>query len=155
MALKWPNDVYARDGASWRKLGGVLCQSTYWRGRFVVTVGLGLNVTNAEPSVCVAQLTAQPVGREVVLAAIMSQLEPLLLDFGREGFTSDMRADYERRWMHTGQRVTAEGGDALVVEGLSQGGFLRARDEGTGTLHELHPDGNSLDWFQGLIKRKL
>ena len=42
----------------------------------------------------------------------------------------------------------------LTIEGLTQHGFLRASDA-AGQSYELHPDGNSLDFFQGLIRRKL
>jgi biotin--protein ligase len=38
--------------------------------------------------------------------------------------------------------------------GLTSSGYLRARDE-AGRECELHPDGNSLDMMQGLIKRKV
>ena len=42
----------------------------------------------------------------------------------------------------------------LVVEGLTPHGFLRAVDS-TGQTFELHPDGNSFDFFKGLIRKKL
>ncbi len=43
---------------------------------------------------------------------------------------------------------------SLTIEGLTPHGFLRASDA-AGRLYELHPDGNSLDFFSGLIRRKL
>ena len=43
---------------------------------------------------------------------------------------------------------------SLTVQGLTPHGFLRASDA-AGHLYELHPDGNSLDFFAGLIRRKL
>ena len=42
----------------------------------------------------------------------------------------------------------------LTIEGLTENGFLRAVDS-NGQTFELHPDGNSLDFFRGLIRRKL
>ena len=42
----------------------------------------------------------------------------------------------------------------LTIEGLTPHGFLRAVDS-VGQTFELHPDGNSLDFFQGLLRRKL
>jgi biotin-(acetyl-CoA carboxylase) ligase len=46
--FKWPNDVYAAG----QHLGGVLCGSTHADGFFRVTVGVGLNMTNVTPSIC-------------------------------------------------------------------------------------------------------
>ncbi len=165
MAIKWPNDIFASadphatlsNNSEWRKLAGILCQSNHFQGRFVVTVGFGLNVTNAEPSICVQKLCADAnadVTREVLLARVMNELEPLLLEFLHVGFSKQLMSSYEANWMHTGQRVQLENKEQLVVLGLSDSGFLLARDEATGEEHELHPDGNSFDWFQGLVKRK-
>lgn len=50
LRIKWPNDVY--HGA--QKLGGVLCESSLRAtGEFTLVFGVGLNVTNAQPSTCV------------------------------------------------------------------------------------------------------
>lgn len=58
-------------------------------------------------------------------------------------------------------QVTLEEGEGankrqipLTIEGLTPHGFLRAVD-GSGQSFELHPDGNSLDFFKGLLRRKL
>jgi len=42
----------------------------------------------------------------------------------------------------------------MVIKGLTDSGFLLAEDK-VGVQFELCPDGNSLDFFSGLIKRKL
>ena len=149
--IKWPNDLYAEG----LKIGGVLCQSSYWKGDFVVTVGLGLNVANQRPTKCVNDLVPVPVTREAVLAEFFNCWEPLWDRFEREGF-EPMRAEYEGAWMHQGQRLKLEndGGALVVVQGLSKQGFLIAREESSGRIVELEPDYNSLDWFQGLLRRK-
>ena len=46
-------------------------------------------------------------------------------------------------------------GTAVTVTGLAPSGYLLAVDTGTGVSYELHPDGNSLDFFQGLVRRKV
>eukprot|EP00850_Spirogloea_muscicola_P015278 SM000116S24199 [mRNA] locus=s116:62796:65821:+ [translate_table: standard] len=43
---------------------------------------------------------------------------------------------------------------SLTIQGLTPDGFLLARDE-QGQSYALHPDGNSLDFFKGLISRKI
>ena len=93
-------------------------------------------------------------------------------------------AAYLAAWLHTGQAVTvvdspAEGGGggdrrggppppppghhlprpppgkAVTITGLAPSGYLLAVDTATGAAYELHPDGNSLDFFQGLVRRKV
>jgi len=41
-----------------------------------------------------------------------------------------------------------------VVRGITGTGYLLATDS-RGTRYELHPDGNSLDFFKGLVRKKL
>ena len=162
--IKWPNDVYAAG----QKLGGVLCGSTHADGFFRVTVGVGLNVTNATPSICLQALleaAATAVGapppppprRERLLAAILGAYEALETRFVADGGFDGLLVEYTARWLHSGQRVTlVEAGRtvALTVQGLTRSGYLLARDD-DGAAFELHPDGNSLDFFAGLIRRKI
>lgn len=53
--IKWPNDLYAGP----MKIGGVLCHSSYRDKLFYVIMGVGLNVTNREPTTCVDALLAE------------------------------------------------------------------------------------------------
>jgi biotin---protein ligase len=46
-------------------------------------------------------------------------------------------------------------GAVVTITGLAPSGYLLAVDDRTGTSYELHPDGNSLDFFQGLVRRKV
>ena len=96
------------------------------------------------------------------------------------GFSEELRRAYEAAWLHSGQVVEVEEGAEMVssssssssgggskksttspascrvtITGLSPSGFLAAVDAGDGvTRYELHPDGNSLDFFKGLVRRK-
>ena len=51
LQLKWPNDVYYDN----LKIGGVLCESRYdaERKKYIITSGIGLNVDNEEPTICI------------------------------------------------------------------------------------------------------
>ena len=49
---------------------------------------------------------------------------------------------------------SGSGSGIITVTGLTPHGFLRAEDA-DGAAYELHPDGNSLDFFRGLVRRKL
>lgn len=176
LKIKWPNDVYAGP----LKLGGILCHSSFRDGQFYVTVGVGINVSNDHPTTCLdrllhntiknpGELTSDTmptsaeglpsISRELLLAGIMNHLEPMMLRLTTEGF-EPFKADYYKHWLHSGQRVLVEDekpGAASVevtIVGLSHHGYLLSEDS-QGNVHELHPDGNSLDFFKGLVRRKV
>lgn len=46
--IKWPNDIYVDTV----KIGGILCQSEYKDGTFNVTTGIGINISNRSPTIC-------------------------------------------------------------------------------------------------------
>ncbi|GJP34876.1 hypothetical protein CLOM_g19358, partial [Closterium sp. NIES-68] len=163
VALKWPNDIFLGG----QKVGGVLCTSSYRSKAFDVTVGIGLNVDNTHPTTCInaalqaACPSAAPVSHEALLAAVLNRLHSLLTVFEREGF-KPLEADYLHCWLHSGQQVVLEEAQAgggvtqvsLTIQGLTSGGYLLATDP-SGVQFELSPDGNSLDFFKGLMRRKL
>lgn len=160
LKIKWPNDLYCSNAKhdSMVKVGGILCQSSYWQQQFVVTIGFGLNVSNAHPTRCTNDLFREAghpePSREAILASFFNVLEDHLEEFDRSGF-EPFRAAYEGMWMHTMQLLRLEDGSNVQVEAITSNGLLRARDIQTGVLHDLQPDGNSLDWFKGLLKRKV
>jgi biotin--protein ligase len=162
LRIKWPNDLYT-DQAVPVKIGGILCQSHHEGGRFVVTTGVGLNVTNDEPTTCVARLAPEGGGAsaERILAEFFNAFDELyhgvFLRGGGGGAGPSFEPlldEYHRAWLHSGQTVMADEGRVVaVVEGISpQTGCLVARDA-RGPL-ELQPDGNRLDFFKGLISNR-
>ncbi|BDA42446.1 Biotin-protein ligase [Coccomyxa sp. Obi] len=165
--IKWPNDIYGQK----LKLGGILCQSAYRNQQFHVVIGIGLNLSNRQPTTCIDALieqkhrelnlegSAQPVKREVLLAGILNRLEELLDVLLSSGF-EPLQKPYLDAWLHTSQKVILEenqGGNMqqvpLTIQGLTSNGYLKAHDE-LGEQYELHPDGNSLDFFKGLMRKK-
>jgi hypothetical protein len=54
LRIKWPNDLYFRG----LKVGGALLHSTWRAPCFHLTTGIGLNVTNRQPTACVADILA-------------------------------------------------------------------------------------------------
>ncbi|KAA8498987.1 Biotin--protein ligase 1, chloroplastic [Porphyridium purpureum] len=97
-SLKWPNDVLCGN----IKIGGILTEATSSpAGGFDVFLGLGLNLSNHEPTTCVydelrritqeeklaeASLALPP--REEVLGVILAQLDTLHARMVRDGFGS-------------------------------------------------------------------
>lgn len=160
--IKWPNDLYLNG----LKVGGILCTSTYKSKKFNVSAGVGLNVDNKKPTTCLSevlqQLTSVPykLRREDILAAFFNNFEKLYDIFLNQGFES-LKGLYYKTWLHSGQKVVIQekSEDRLVenvvtIQGLSSSGYLLAVGEDC-QMYELHPDGNSFDFFKGLVRRKL
>jgi biotin--protein ligase len=166
------------------KIGGVLCTSTYAEGAFDVVVGVGINLDNDAPTTCVNAVVgaawdallneSQALGedsnddervkvsprratRERLTAIFMNRFEALCGLLNASGGFDSLEAAYLRQWLHTDQKVVLEEGEIkteVTVRGLTKSGYLLA-DDAFGARFELHPDGNSFDFFQGLVRKKL
>ncbi|XP_065880934.1 biotin--protein ligase 2-like [Euphorbia lathyris] len=160
--IKWPNDIYLNG----LKVGGILCTSTYRSKKFNVSAGIGLNIDNDKPTTCLNGVlrelspSAPKLRREHFLSTFFNKFENFYGLFTSQGF-QPLEKLYYSTWLHSGQWVTIqeEKGDQLVedvvtIQGLTSSGYLLAIGDDN-QMCELHPDGNSLDFFQGLIRRKL
>ncbi|KAJ6796144.1 biotin--protein ligase 2-like [Iris pallida] len=160
--IKWPNDLYLNG----LKVGGVLCTSTYRIRKFNVCVGIGLNLDNEAPTTCLNAVLKEmsslcQLTREDVLAAFFNRFEEHFEVFLNLGFQI-LEELYYKTWLHSGQRVVIEEKiegrsvqeTAVTIQGLTSSGYLLATDEDN-INYELHPDGNSFDFFKGLVRRKL
>ncbi|KAL3736655.1 hypothetical protein ACJRO7_025577 [Eucalyptus globulus] len=160
--IKWPNDLYLNG----LKVGGILCTSTYKSKKFNVSAGIGLNVDNEKPTVCLnavlreTSVASYKFTREDILAAFFNKFETLYNLFIHQGFQA-LEELYYKTWLHSGQRVIVQekNGEQVVenvvsIQGLTPSGYLLAVGEDN-QMCELHPDGNSFDFFKGLVRRKL
>lgn len=100
------------------------------------------------------------LSREALLAAFLLHFNNLKAVFRELGFAG-IRYRYLSHWLHSNQQVKIvenRNGQAqevnMVIKGLTDAGLLLAEDI-HGDEFELTPDGNSLDFFSGLIRRKL
>ncbi|KAJ9084247.1 biotin holocarboxylase synthetase [Entomophthora muscae] len=172
--IKWPNDIYGMSPSSARlnKIGGILVNTMYTKDSCNVIVGVGLNVTNSHPTLCINDLITQmnkersnrqglpslPLfTQEELLARILSQLQTKYSDFitQQAGFTPFLDS-YYRYWLHGDQTVTlsARGVNAKITGIQPHSGFLNATSV-DGERYELQPDGNSFDMMTGLISTKV
>lgn len=134
VGLKWPNDLLVGT----RKLGGILVELRGdAAGPLHVVVGLGLNVamppsaaqTIDQPWCDLAGLSAQPLSRQAVAAALLDALLPLLARFEREGL-APWREAWERHDLLAGKPVRVQEGPRVVegvALGLAEDGALRLR----------------------------
>ncbi|KAF2735052.1 biotin apo-protein ligase-like protein [Polyplosphaeria fusca] len=166
--LKWPNDIYARaPNGAMVKIGGILVNSSYSGSAYDVVCGIGLNLDNALPTASLNQIAAaahlKALTHEKLLASILAQFEGLYRGFCERGWGREVEGEYYDAWMHSGQIVTLEthGGVRARIKGITRDwGLLVAEevgweDRGTGRLVSLQSDGNSFDFFKGLIRRKV
>ncbi|XP_002285834.1 biotin--protein ligase 1, chloroplastic isoform X4 [Vitis vinifera] len=160
--IKWPNDLYLNG----LKVGGILCTSTYKSRKFNVSAGIGLNVDNEKPTTCLNAVlrelssVAYQFRREDIVAAFFNKFETFFSLFINQGFQT-LEELYCKTWLHSGQRVIVQENiegqmveNVVTIQGLASSGYLLAIGD-DGQMCELHPDGNSFDFFKGLIRRKL
>ncbi|CAE5959414.1 unnamed protein product [Arabidopsis arenosa] len=160
--IKWPNDLYLNG----LKVGGILCTSTYGSRKFHVSVGVGLNVDNEQPTTCLNAVlkdscpASNLLKREEILGAFFHKFETFFDLFMKQGFKS-LEELYYKTWLHSGQRVIVEEKNedqvvqnVVTIQGLTSSGYLLAMGDDN-VMYELHPDGNSFDFFKGLVRRKL
>ena len=179
--LKWPNDIFALDPAwdgqgdsrkAYTKIGGILVNSHYDSQNYISVVGIGLNTTNAAPTTSLNALlraiptlkskALSPFTLEKLLASILSSFQSLYETFLETGFDKDLESLYYEDWLHMDQIVTleTEGGRRARIKGVTRDyGLLIAEELGwedrrTGKVWEVMSDGNSFDFFRGLVKRK-
>ncbi|KAL7118034.1 hypothetical protein ACP275_03G110300 [Erythranthe tilingii] len=162
--IKWPNDLYL-DGL---KVGGILCTSTYKDKKFNVSAGIGLNVNNEKPTTCLNAIlqrlgyVSHQLQRDDIVAAFFNKFESFYDIFISQGFQA-LEELYYKTWLHSGQRVIIQeksenqdqvSENVVTIQGLTSSGYLLAATE-DGETCELHPDGNSFDFFKGLVRRKV
>ena len=185
--IKWPNDIYIRKPSkngtisdavdAHVKIGGILVNSSYVDNVFTLIIGVGLNVSNAEPTTCLHSVLESmspwnsfsertPYQKEGLVASILKSFENYYHVFLRHGFKGELESTYYGQWLHSGQIVKLdgeEGGADFRINGITRDTgclvvelFGRPGEEhGTGTKFQLQPDTNSFNFFKGLIKKKL
>ncbi|KAF6001938.1 hypothetical protein F1559_001835 [Cyanidiococcus yangmingshanensis] len=173
LRIKWPNDIFV-DGL---KVAGILCESSLFRDRCTLYVGIGVNVANTAPTMALARLPwAASLTRETLLARFLVVFEHYLGLFVEQGWqASGLGALYTARWLHHDQRVLlADSNLHGRIIGLSEQGCLLVeldpsekppdtsfhasewltQEDTSSQLIEIDPDVTSFDWQQGIVRRK-
>jgi BirA family biotin operon repressor/biotin-[acetyl-CoA-carboxylase] ligase len=143
--LKWPNDVVIDHDGEWRKVAGLLLDTTLGDGRLQSAIlGVGLNVNTSPaalpdaptPATSLLVAGSRAVARLPLLVALLEQLERryAAADAGRSP-----QAEWAGRLITLGRPVTvsaAGSGQVLTgtAEGVDEWGQLLVRDE-AGHLH--------------------
>ncbi|RUS22490.1 biotin-protein ligase [Endogone sp. FLAS-F59071] len=182
LRLKWPNDIYAEvdegvendDGRKenakvLKKVGGVLVNSSFLKGEFLLVTGCGLNLSNLQPTTSINHIIARyapgraPITQEELLADVLVIFERYYQRFRQHGFDDWFMERYYSRWLHSNQLVTLTTHDGVRVRitGITRDfGLLRTvgiedgDNEQAGAEYTLQPDGNSFDMLKGMISKK-
>ncbi|XP_056366361.1 biotin--protein ligase isoform X1 [Oenanthe melanoleuca] len=161
LRVKWPNDIYYSD---LMKLGGVLVNSTLIETTFHILIGIGFNVNNSNPTICINDLIAKfnreegtelkPLSVDCLIARTVTVLERLIEIFQEKG-PNGVLPQYYKYWVHSGKQVRLRGEDGPLawVVGIDDCGFLQVHQQGQG-VESVHPDGNSFDMLRNLIVPK-
>ncbi|KAL6888722.1 hypothetical protein ACP4OV_009748 [Aristida adscensionis] len=160
--IKWPNDLYLKG----LKVGGILCTSSYQPKLYNICTGIGLNVDNEKPTTCLnaglqeIKLDSRRLNREDIMASFFNKFDVLFEIFINQGFQA-LEEQYYDSWLHSGQKVVVQDaheslseGSVVTIQGLTPTGYLYAIGQ-DGESYELHPDGNSFDFFKGLVRKKM
>ncbi|KAI1735089.1 biotin-protein ligase [Xylaria scruposa] len=180
--IKWPNDIYVEESRNATrptmvKIGGILVQYNTFEKEYLLAVGVGLNTTNSSPTTSLTHVLdtlnvdrtrrglpmLEPLSLEKLLACILNVFERLYIEFRVHGWDRALKHFYLQNWLHSDQIVTIESIDGAprgrIVGISSTTSYLLVQELGnnnqpTGQIHELGPDGNSFDFFHGLLKSR-
>ncbi|EDO41056.1 predicted protein, partial [Nematostella vectensis] len=159
--LKWPNDIYYGKES---KLGGVLVTSSITGNTLHAVVGMGINISNSEPTTCINDIIREyntshntilsPICLEMVLARTVNCMEKLISEFQEHG-KGPFLEKYYKRWLHSGSKVSINFGkpESGTIMGLDEFGFLSVEKD-SGEVCSVQPDGNTFDMLKNLIQVK-
>ena len=103
--IKWPNDIYY-NGTT--KIGGILVQSTMMGERFHCSVGVGINLSNEEPTLCLDKILKSngvpTISREELIARTLNRYEQYAEAINKCQI-NEVIGEYCENWLHSGQRV--------------------------------------------------
>lgn len=141
LGVKWPNDLWLRDGSS-RKLGGVLIEGVWLGSARAAVIGVGLNVRAPRGFAQAAGLDAHSdiAAAPDALAAVLPPLVDAVLAFDAQGF-APFAAAFTARDVLAGQPLTTT--DPACPQGVGAG---VAPD---GALLVRQPDGQTLRLISG------
>ena len=169
LSIKWPNDIFAPSNQI--KIGGTLHDLIH-NG---VVVGVGLNVTNDEPTVCLNSLikdhniTLQDKSTDEKPIAVQADIHQFLTTFLKsytiyfKQFQKEDRGDllqlYFDSWIHQ-NRVYSKNIEPenlpydVIVKGLDYKGWLLVERVSDQLEESITPRGMSLDVLNGIIHKK-
>jgi len=138
----------------------------------IVNIGIGINVSNNHPTVCLSSLMCHtvtsalendkkgksPIRVETVIAKTLTKFEELLEKIEKEPVERILEL-YQQNWIHSSDdEINVEITDGMFtacrILGVDEYGFLRAVQLDSGNVFSVQPDGNSFDITNKLVAIK-
>lgn len=132
---------------------------------FDVTIGIGINISNKKPTICMDEIASKlqkkevALGRSTVLASFCNQFTEAINTFRVYGFEPFMK-DYLNTWMHSDEEITVISDDDesartnAIIRGIDcHTGMLQA-EAANGEILSLYPDTHSLNLMDKLLYKK-
>ncbi|XP_055908964.1 biotin--protein ligase isoform X2 [Eupeodes corollae] len=164
LGLKWPNDIYVNRA---HKIGGLLVTSTFLGNDILVNIGVGINLDNKVPGVCINDLIQEHnrlnhqkiplLSYERLMALVFNEIERLI-DLVQSGKIDEIYTMYYKYWLNEQQEIEIQDQsgrrEQATIVGIDEFGFLQIKTKKDKALRSVQPDGNSFDMLKGLILPK-
>jgi BirA family transcriptional regulator, biotin operon repressor / biotin---[acetyl-CoA-carboxylase] ligase len=129
LKIKWPNDIYYRDG----KLGGILIENIVQGGQIKNSIiGIGLNINqevfplDVPNPVSLRQILRRDYDLKILLSDICKNIEVTYLNLKAGKFNLVRKAYLERLYWLNERKMFKAGGHAFegIIENVKDDGFL-------------------------------
>jgi biotin-[acetyl-CoA-carboxylase] ligase BirA-like protein len=126
LKVKWPNDVYLGD----QKISGVLVDSDSVNGLCRMVIGVGINLSNTEPTTCLEAHFPRVFTREALIVNYLRTFNAMVLSL-QSGFEA-IQEQYKANWMHLNKPVRYQGQLLTLVDlNLAEGSLVGVTEQGT------------------------
>lgn len=104
--MKWPNDILA-DGV---KIAGILVNSLTMGNNTQMTIGMGINISNSQPTSCLNDILGEQISPELLLAAYLEEFDEYITEWNPNAVIET----YLANWYHKGKFAKLKGSEERV-----------------------------------------
>ncbi|CAF0800403.1 unnamed protein product [Rotaria sordida] len=165
--IKWPNDIFI--GNDFTKLGGILATSSINGSYASISLGIGVNIFNSQPSICLNDVIDQHKSTsnlahftiEEFIGRTVSYFQKWVSQLSQSNISqatiaiNNFYQFYESHWMHQNKEVFVDKWqEKVIIVGIDEYGFLKVRKLSDNKIVTLHTDAHSFDVRESIIREK-
>lgn len=94
LKIKWPNDVYLDN----QKIAGILVNSTSYGKKVIMTIGIGINVSNSKPTLCLNDHFGKKFDSCHLLIEYLKAFDELYCKLVAS--PDELVQEYKENWLH-------------------------------------------------------
>ncbi len=94
LKIKWPNDVYLNN----QKIAGILVNSNLYGKKVIMTIGIGINVSNSKPTLCLNDHFGKKFDSCNVLIEYLNAFDELYCKLVES--PDELVQEYKENWLH-------------------------------------------------------